>query len=362
MRFRVRRLLGAAALCLLFGVQLPGCSGQQQDEEQLEATGQENNAADANEEGGEDNQAVNNEGGEENQAADEGGGEDQQATDTAATGNATENDLQEIIQEMNTQQGTDPAAANPAMAAGAAPAPVMDTAAAAPAAAPAPVASSGPTIPFQPGGSPAAPGLPEVGSKMAYVVEKGDTLAKISQKIFGSTGRWNEIATLSGLSNPSRIFPGDLVYYTLDDSATAFAAAYESIQKTEEQVQQGDTLATIAQRVYGTTTAWRSIWRQNDRIENPDIVPPGTTVFYIAKGAATAAVKKARAEAAKLAQVTKSLNKRLVGAKVTTATGTAKAGKVAKTVQNLKQLAKSQSAGQQVSFMNSVFGVIPQLI
>jgi nucleoid-associated protein YgaU len=358
----VRRLLGAAALYLLFGVQLPGCSGQQQDEEELEATGQENNAAEANEEGGEENQAVNNEGGEENQTADEGGGEDQQATDdTAAAGNSTENDLQEIIQEMNGQQGTDPAMANPAMANGtAAPAPVMDQAAAAPA--PAPVASSGPTIPFQPGGSPAAPGLPEIGSKMAYVVEKGDTLAKISQKIFGSTGRWNEIATLSGLSNPSRIFPGDLVYYTLDESATAFAAAYESIQKSEEAVQQGDTLATIAQRVYGTTTAWRTIWRHNDRIENPDIVPPGTTVFYIAKGAATAAVKKARAEATKLAQVSKSLNKRLTGAKVTTATGTAKAGKVAKTVQNLKQLAKSQTAGQQVSFMNSVFGVIPQLI
>jgi hypothetical protein len=100
-----------------------------------------------------------------------------------------------------------------------------------------------------------------------------------------------------------------VIYYTHDDSAVAFASAYESVQRSEEMVQPGDTLATIAQRIYGTSTAWKAIWRQNDRIDNPDIVAPGTVVYYISSGALTAAVKQAKAELDKLATVKKSSTK-----------------------------------------------------
>jgi len=348
-----------SALSLLFGLALPACSGQQQEEESLEATGQGENNAAGNEEGG-GNAA---EGGENNAANEEGGGENNAAANEGANeaaadkGNGTENDLQEIIQEMNGQQTTDGAAggettdaaalqqntsapvanAAPANAAPANPAPVNNTAAAAPA----PAANP---IPFQPGGSPAAPGLPEMGSKMAYVVEAGDTLAKISQKIYGTNGRWNELATLSGLQNPSRIFPGDLVYYTLDESAVPFATAYESLKKAEEAVQQGDTLATVAKRVYGNSNAWRALWRQNDKIDNPDIVPPGTTIYYLPKGAATAAVKKAT-DLVKFAKVALTTKKH-IGKNV----ATKKISKTLdKTVSKVSKVAKGiQLAGSQI--------------
>jgi nucleoid-associated protein YgaU len=315
----VRRLLGVSALALLFGLPLAGCSGQQQDEEGLEVDEQgENQAAEDNATGDVANeQPADNVEGENNTAEDNVANDEapvnEEGIDTANAGDAgTENDLQEIIQEMNGQP-TDGGAAQAAV-----PAPVDNTALAAPVAAPIATAEAAPAapaqntavLPFQPGGTPAGNGLPELGSKMAYVVEHGDTLGKISSKIYGNPGRWNELATLSGITNPSRIFPGDLVYYTLDEGAVPFAAAYESIQKSEEQVQPGDTLATIAQRVYGTTTAWRSIWRQNDNIENPDIVPPGTTVVYIPKGAASTAANtkapKTKFDLVKLAKATKS--------------------------------------------------------
>jgi nucleoid-associated protein YgaU len=301
---------------------LAACSSQQQEEEGLEVSGQDQQAADnqaaadneaadnaAGEEGGND-EASNEQGAEDNA----GGGEDNAA---AGGGNATENDLQEIIQEMNGQQAGGDAGAGgdaPADAAAlaqdaAAPAPVDSAMAApaeaapaqaeaAPAAAPAAAAPAGNTNPiaFQPGGSPAGPGLPEAGSKMAYIVQKGDTLGKISSKIYGSPSRWNEIAQLSGMQNPNRIYAGDVVYYTLDESAVAFATAYEKAQRSEEQVKPGDTLATIAQRVYGTTAAWRSIWRQNDKIDNPDIVPPGTTIFYLSDSQLSAALEKAKSQ------------------------------------------------------------------
>lgn len=317
MRLGVRRLLGVSALYLLFGLGVSACSGQQQEEEGLEVSEQGENQAAENEEGAEEGaneEVANNEEGSNEEVSNEEGANEEATDNTAEAGDGTENDLQEIIQEMNGQQTTDTAEAPAAealqpdpAAMGQAPMPMNNAPAAAPvntAAAAAPAQASSP-LPFQPGGTPAGQNLPEMGSKMAYVVEQGDTLGKISQKIYGSNGRWQEMATLSGITNPSRIFPGDLVYYTLDEAAVPFAAAYESIQKSEEQVQPGDTLATIAQRVYGTTTAWRSIWRQNDNIENPDIVPPGTAVFYIPKGAASAAVKKS-SDLIKLAKVEKS--------------------------------------------------------
>jgi nucleoid-associated protein YgaU len=319
------RLLGSAALSLFLLGGLGACSGQQQVEDEVVDQQQDGGGGqDAAQDEQASNQAGEDEatdGGGENQAneaSDEAGGQDeavdggdnQQAS--ADGGNQTENDLQEIIQEMNGQQtagaGDTGAEATAPMAPEPAP---VDTAsagiptntAAAPAAPAAPAQPEASALPFQPGGSPAAPGLPELGSKMAYIVQHGDTLAKISQKIYGKGDRWKELATLSGLANPSRIFPGDLVYYTLDESAVAFATAYEQVQRSEEQVKPGDTLATIAARVYGDSNAWRSIWRQNDKIDNPDVIPPGTTVYYVPKGALSAAIKKIRATMATVANL-----------------------------------------------------------
>ncbi len=317
MRFRVRRLLGVSALTLLFGLHLPGCSSQQQDEEGLEVTEQEQGV----EEGAEEGANAQGEEGEQTNQGEESQGEEVQGENVEenaegdnsaeAEGNATENDLQEIIQEMNGQQTADTGEGEAAPlqqdATATDPAAMAANVGAATPVATTPTASTEPSaspMPFQPGGSPAAPGLPEVGSKMGYIVEAGDTLGKISQKIYGTTGRWNELATLSGLSNPSRIYPGDLVYYTLDESAVSFATAYESVQRGTENVQPGDTLATIAQRIYGSSNAWRSLWRHNDNIDNPDILTAGSAVYYVPSGAATAAVNIIKTNIAKVSKAT----------------------------------------------------------
>jgi nucleoid-associated protein YgaU len=295
----VRRLLGASALCLLFGRQLPGCSGdQQQADEAVEASEQGDNQSADNEAAASDNQAASD---------DAGGGEDQAATNNGGGAGGADNELNDLIQETNGQQpAADGAQAQVPVPTNAtnAQAGALDPAAAAPvntaAAAPAPAASTPNPIPFQPGGTPAANGLPELGSKMAYVVEKGDTMAKIAQKIYGNTKRWKELADLSEISNPSRIYPGDLVFYVLDEKAVAFATAYEAVGRSEEQVKPGDTLGTIAQRLYGSPTAWRAIWRQN-AIDNPDVLPPGSTVMYLAKGASATALRNMKTDSTKLA-------------------------------------------------------------
>ena len=79
-------------------------------------------------------------------------------------------------------------------------------------------------------GTQAAPGLPELGSKMSYIVQKGDSLVKIATRIYGNPTKWTEIANFTGLANPKLIYPGDVVYYQLTDQTLAFASAYESYQ------------------------------------------------------------------------------------------------------------------------------------
>lgn len=130
-------------------------------------------------------------------------------------------------------------------------------------------------------GAPLAPGLPELGSKMSYIVQRGDTLAKIATRIYGDPNRWTELANFTGLANPRLIYPGDVVYYQLTEQSMAFAAAYESVTRSEVQVREGDTLSTIAGRVLGNSANWKLIWRQNDNIDNPDRLTAGTTIYYI---------------------------------------------------------------------------------
>jgi len=306
MRFRVGRHLGVAALYLLAHLGLGACSSQQQQgEEDVEASeqGQEEGQESVENGGNEINngEEVANEQGYENDGADVG--EEEMANQGDMGSN--DSDLQEIISDMNSQPVQDGGNATYANQAPMNNAPMnnapMNNAPMNQAIVSDATSNAAPVAPAAVGPS-AGPALPEMGSKMPYIVQRGDTLAKIATKVYGSSDKWKDISNLSGLANPSRIYPGDVVYYTLDDKSQAFATAYESVQRGSTQVQQGDTLATIAQRVYGSSGSWKSIWRQNDNINNPDKLDPGMTVYYIQAGALSAAVKEVRAKLNNVAQ------------------------------------------------------------
>ncbi|MDB2447004.1 LysM peptidoglycan-binding domain-containing protein [bacterium] len=124
-------------------------------------------------------------------------------------------------------------------------------------------------------------GLPETGSKMSYIVQRGETLSMIAENIYGDRAMWQEMSTLTGMENPNRIYPGDVVYYQLTDATMGFATAYENVPRGEVNVQSGDTLASIARNIYGDESQWKSVWRQNDQIDNPDQLEVGQTIFYV---------------------------------------------------------------------------------
>lgn len=124
-------------------------------------------------------------------------------------------------------------------------------------------------------------GLPELGSKMNYLVRQGDTLGSIATMIYGDKERWQEIQMLTGLDNPNLIYPGDVVYYLLSEESQAFAAAYENTAKGEVTIAQGDTLSVLAQSIYGDQSQWKTLWRANDTIDDPDKLTPGQTVYFV---------------------------------------------------------------------------------
>ena len=278
MKCSITRLLGVAAIYLLIHLGIAACSGSQGDEEGLDAEnqGEEGNGEEGNGEEGNGEEASNENGAIEGNNIPEGNAVTEEPTNaTPVNGASGDGELQEIISAMNTQ---DESGAAPTTNATAAPAvdaaAVTSTAPATDAAAAAAAVTSAPS-------TPAGTGLPEMGSKMPYIVKKGDTLGTIAAKIYGDLNKYTEIASLTSLKNPSKIYPGDVVYYQLSQQTMAFASAYENAARKEVTVQQGDTLATISKRVFGTSQEWKSIWRQNGTVDNPDRLTVGQTIYYV---------------------------------------------------------------------------------
>jgi hypothetical protein len=136
---------------------------------------------------------------------------------------------------------------------------------------------------FQTGvaGTPMDVGMPEAGTKMSYIVRKGDTLSGIAKNIYNDMKRWKELAQWSSFENPDRIYPGDVVYYQLDTQSLPFAKEYENLPKNEFIVQKASSLKEVAQIVLGSSDRWKEIWRFNFELKDPLHVPKGTTIYFL---------------------------------------------------------------------------------
>lgn len=132
--------------------------------------------------------------------------------------------------------------------------------------------------------------VPEDGVKMAYYIRSGDTLATIAQKIYGNKVKWKELASQNNLIDADRIYAGDVIYYTVDQKSKEFADSYESAPRKSVTVASGDTLSSIAAKVYGSQSEWRTLWKENPQVRNPDLITSGMVLsFREFSGAATAA-------------------------------------------------------------------------
>ena len=294
---RLRRLRGFWVMSLLlFGLLAVSCSSQQQDQEGLETSEYgEQDQEDVDQQEGQEDYQEDVEQGEgdydNNQLVQQGdlqgldGGNNLLGNEGGQGGNYEEgadNDLANIINEMNqlNDEGGNVASGDIGEAFNQAgdleSGDNYDAGFGGP-------SSGGGGIVTGTAGTPAGPGLPELGSKLHYIVVRGDTLGKISNRIYGTSGKWRELASNSGIENPSMIYPGDVVYYQLTSEAVAFATDYENLEKEEITVEKGETLRTIASKTYGDPETWKTIWRQNGQIMDPNKIEAGTKLYVMPK-------------------------------------------------------------------------------
>lgn len=103
------------------------------------------------------------------------------------------------------------------------------------------------------------------GSSTTYVVQSGDTLSGIASK-FGTT--YQHLASINGISDPNKIYPGQ----TLKISGGSSAPAAPS--KQYYTIKSGDNLSSIASK-YGTTVSQLCAW---NGISNPNLIYAGTSI------------------------------------------------------------------------------------
>ena len=171
----------------------------------------------------------------------------------------------------------------------------------APAVAAAPAAAATSAAAAQPGeAAEAAPG------SRTHVVKKGDTLAVISRKYYGTTMKWRAILEANkgilpderslkpGMTLVIPPVPGVAVTATGTETAaerpalsasvpvaaaaaaSAPAAGAAAAGPREYEVQRGDSLWLISKKVYGNANKWRQILEANRNVlQNADDLKPG---------------------------------------------------------------------------------------
>jgi len=120
-------------------------------------------------------------------------------------------------------------------------------------------------------------------STSTYVIRPGDTLAEIAIR-YNTTV--DGLATANGISNPSRIYPGQVLTIP---SPGAVAREYPAQSATSHTVAQGETLGRIALR-YGVTV---SALAAANGISNPARIYPGQVLSIPSSAAGSASIRYA---------------------------------------------------------------------
>jgi len=134
----------------------------------------------------------------------------------------------------------------------------------------------------------------ETGQLDRWTVGKHETLSEISLKALGSARRWHEIALLNPSVDPDRMTVGTVLKLPVDtpvSSGTARSAETVSSQpetvrgQRTYQVQDGDSLSSIAARLLGSPNDWQRIFEANRAImkNDPDRLSTGMTLVIPAR-------------------------------------------------------------------------------
>lgn len=111
---------------------------------------------------------------------------------------------------------------------------------------------------------------------LKYIVQSGDTLAKISGKLLGSQMDYQRVASYNHLSNPDQIFPGQVLQIP-DKNFRHMNSTNNGEDNSQYTVCYGDTLWSISATCLGASSRWGEIARIN-HLSNPDHLYVGQTL------------------------------------------------------------------------------------
>ena len=119
---------------------------------------------------------------------------------------------------------------------------------------------------------------PQSSGTETYTVKSGDTLMKIAFSIYGDIDRWKDIQEL----NKEKLGSGKALRKGMKLKYEAPAQAFHQEQLAQSYViKQGDTLAGIADEVYGRKKKYKKLQNYNAQlIKNPNRIFAGFTIFY----------------------------------------------------------------------------------
>ncbi len=114
---------------------------------------------------------------------------------------------------------------------------------------------------------------------VSYTVQEGDTLWKISEAYYGTGKYWEEIYRLNAdvIADPNRIYAGQVLKINL--SLEVQPQPEREPNKIYYIVQKGDSLWSIAEKLYGQGRKWRRIYQANDIIEDPSYIYEGQAII-----------------------------------------------------------------------------------
>lgn len=117
-----------------------------------------------------------------------------------------------------------------------------------------------------------------------YIARPGDTLASVSQKIYGAK-KIAELKKANPLYRHRNLRVGDKVYYNspkrpTDDTQLLTYYEDQGLAPQIYESQPGDNIRTVAKNLLGNKNSWKEIWATNPDLESKGDLPEGTKLRY----------------------------------------------------------------------------------
>ncbi|MCB0390792.1 MAG: hypothetical protein KDD58_05870 [Bdellovibrionales bacterium] len=118
-----------------------------------------------------------------------------------------------------------------------------------------------------------------------YIARPGDDVESISQKIYGSSDRAEELYSINTTLRNRGVKTGDKVYYNspqrpTDDSRLLVFYEDVGLQAETYIAQPGDNIRQVSKSLLGDNNSWKEVWATNLDVESKSTLSEGTQLRY----------------------------------------------------------------------------------